>query len=88
MRQMKFMLKQFLKEPMWFKLLIIAALLISIIFSSSYFSHLAYDESISKLAAAIFLGAYGIKFRRSPLTSIILFVAAAIGIYLAISAVV
>lgn len=42
MQWIKFMINQFLKEPLWFKILISATLLISIIFSSSFFSNNAY----------------------------------------------
>jgi len=87
MHRIKFMIKQFLTEPLWFKLLISTTLLISVIFSSSYFSNHAYFQSGSKLAAAIFFIAYGIRLRRSRVTAIILFTSAAVCIYLAIQAI-
>jgi hypothetical protein len=87
MQRIKFMIKQFLKEPLWFKILISATLLITIIFSSSYFSSNAYFQSISKMAAAIFFCAYGIKMRTNLLTSVILFTSAVICIYLSILAI-
>lgn len=54
MQRIKFIIKLFLIEPLWFKILISTTLLISIIFSSSLFSNNAYFQSCSKLAAAIF----------------------------------
>ena len=82
MQPIKFMYKQFLKEPLWFKILIPTTLLISIIFSSSFFSNNGYYQSGAKLAAAIFLCAYGIKMRRNPRISAIFFVLVVICIYL------
>ena len=87
MYRIKFMIKQFLKEPLWFKTLISITLLISIIFSSSFFSYNAYYESCSKLAAAIFFCVYGFKLRRNLVTSVILFTLAVICIYLSILAI-
>lgn len=84
MHRIKFMIKQFLKEPLWFKILISATLLISIVFSSSFFSNNAYFQSCSKLAAAIFFCAYAIKFRRNLVTSVILFTSTVICIFLSI----
>ena len=60
MQRIKRMIKQFLKEPLWFKILISTTLLISIIFSSSFFSNNSYFQSSSKLAAAIFLCTYAL----------------------------
>jgi len=65
MQRIKFALKQFLYEPLWFKILISTTLLISVIFSSSFFSSNAYFQSCSKLAAAIFFFSYGVKMRRN-----------------------
>lgn len=79
---LKFMFKQFMREPLWFKILIAAALLISIIFSSAFFSYNPYYEVFSKLAAAIFFCTFGIKFRRSRQTAVIFFAVTAICIYL------
>jgi hypothetical protein len=86
MQRMKFMIKQFLKEPLWFKILISTTLLISFIFSSSFFSNNAYYQSCSKLAAAIFFCAYAIKMR-NLVTSVILFTSAVICIFLSILAI-
>jgi hypothetical protein len=87
MRMILFMFKQFLKEPLWFKVLIITSLVVSIVFSNSYFSHNPIYESASKLAAAVFFIVYGIKFRKNLLTFIILFTAAVVSIILSVLAV-
>jgi hypothetical protein len=87
MQRIKFMIKQFLKEPLWFKILISTTLLISFIFSSSFFSNNAYYQSCSKLTAAIFFCAYAIKMRRNLVTSVILFTSAVICIFLSILAI-
>ncbi|MEH7114049.1 hypothetical protein V7124_16945 [Neobacillus niacini] len=86
MQRIKWMIQLFLNEPLWFKLLICLTLLASIIFSSSFFSNNLLYQGISKLAAAIFFGAYGFKFRMNRLTSILFFAVAAICIFLAILA--
>ena len=82
MHRIKFMIKQFLKEPLWFKILISTTLLISIIFSSSFFSNNAYFQSCSNLV--IFFCTYGIKMRRNLKNYVILFTLAVICIYLSI----
>lgn len=82
MQRITFMFKQFLREPLWFKILISTTLLIAIIFSNSYFSNDPAYQGFSKLAAAIFLIAYGMKMRRNRVTAIILYAAAAICLYL------
>jgi hypothetical protein len=84
MQRIKFMFQLFLKGPLWFRLLISLSLLASVIFSSSYFSNISIYESLSKLAAAIFFSAVGMKLRMNRLVSILLFTAAAICIYLSI----
>lgn len=73
MQWIKFAFKQFLKEPLWFKTLIILTLLISIIFSNSIFSENPIHQSISKLAAAIFFIIYGVKMRKKLVHSVIFF---------------
>lgn len=78
------MWRQFLKQPGWFKLVIIITFLVSIIFSSTYFSENDNYEGISKLAAAIFFWLWGYKTRRNRQTSNILFILAAICTLLAI----
>jgi hypothetical protein len=87
MQRVKFMIKQFLNEPLWFKILISSTLLISIIFSSSFFANNPYLQSCSKLAAAIFFCAYGIKLKSSRVTSVILFILSALCIYLSVLAI-
>ncbi|OCA81672.1 hypothetical protein A8F94_22705 [Bacillus sp. FJAT-27225] len=86
MQWIKVMFKQFLNEPLWFKILISSTLLSSIILSSSFFSDKAYFQSSSKLAAAIFFCAYAFKFRRNLRTSVILCISAGICIFLSILA--
>ncbi|PEQ83987.1 hypothetical protein CN481_23490 [Bacillus sp. AFS006103] len=79
------MIQQFLHEPLWFKILISSTLLISIIFSSSYFSYNPYYQSGSKLAAATFFCAYGLKYKSNRVTSVLFFTASALCIYLSIN---
>lgn len=83
MQRFKFMYKQFLREPLWFKIWIGLALVVSIVFSSSSFADVGHYQSISKVAAAVILGAYGFKLRRIPRVSIILYVLAGLSLYLA-----
>ncbi|CEG27090.1 hypothetical protein BN1002_01946 [Bacillus sp. B-jedd] len=87
MLRINFFVKQFLKEPLWFKLLISITLLVSIIFSSGFFENNTYYQSLSKLAAAIFFCTYGIKFWRYRFTSIIFLSASSICIVLSILAI-
>jgi len=82
MQRIRFMIKHFLKQPLWFKILSISSLLISIIFSSSFFSDDSYVQGLSKLAAAIFFCACGYNLRRSRLNSIIMYTAAIICMFL------
>ena len=86
MQRINFMLKLFLIEPLWFKILISTTLLISLVFSSTYFSDHAYFQSVSKLAAVIFFSAYGVKMRRNRVNSILFFSLAGICMYLSILA--
>lgn len=83
MQRIKFMYTQFLKEPLWFKLLISVSLLSSIVFSSSFFSNNPNFQSLSKLSAAMFFVAYGIKMRKNLTNSLLLFAAALICLFLA-----
>ncbi|MDF2645148.1 MAG: hypothetical protein K0Q73_953 [Paenibacillus sp.] len=83
MQRITFMFKQFLREPLWFRILISTTLLIALIFSNSYFSNDPAYQGFSKIAAAIFFIAYGMKMRSNRVTAIILFAAAAICLYLA-----
>ncbi|WP_270180966.1 hypothetical protein [Alkalihalobacillus sp. CinArs1] len=73
--------KSFMREPLWFKVVIIVTFLTAIVFSSSAFSSTL--QSIAKLAAAIFFMTYGIKLRHSRLVSTIMFAVALISLYLA-----
>ena len=84
MQWIKVMIKVFLKEPLWFKLLISITFLASIILSSSFFSKQNYLQSCSKLTAAIFFCAYGIKFRRNFKIALLFFACSVICIYQAI----
>ncbi|OMC71702.1 hypothetical protein BK126_06475 [Paenibacillus sp. FSL H7-0326] len=74
MFRIKIMYKQFLREPLWFKSLILSTLIISILFSSSFFSHNEYYQSAAKLAAAIFFFAYGFKYRSNTKISVLFFI--------------
>ncbi|GGG01523.1 hypothetical protein GCM10010912_52960 [Paenibacillus albidus] len=65
------MIKYFLSEPLWFKLLVGTMLLLSILFSSSLVPDHPYYEGGSKLAAAVFFTAYGINMRRNRKISLI-----------------
>jgi hypothetical protein len=76
------MFQLFLIEPLWFRILISTTLLISLVFSSSFFSDHAYFQSISKLAAAIFFSAYGYKMRRNRVNSVLFFSLAGVCLYL------
>ncbi len=80
MQGIKLMYKLFLREPMWFKILVISMLLIAIIFSGSSFN--GYYQSVAKLAAAIFFFTFGIKFRRSTRIAALFFAVALISLYL------
>ena len=75
------MYKQFMREPLWFKLLIPVTLLISIVFSSSFFSN-GYYHPIAKLAAAIFFCTLGIKMKRNFKIFTLFFILAAVCVYL------
>lgn len=81
MQRIKVMFKLFIKEPLWFKVLISLTFLISVIFSGM--ENVVF-QSLSKLAAAIFFTAYGIKFRYNRIVSLLFFTAALICIYLAL----
>lgn len=81
MQRFKFMYKQFLKEPLWFKILVLTTLIISIIFSSSGFS--TDVRSVGKFAAAIFFCTYAIKMRRIVKVSVAFYVLAGMCLYVA-----
>jgi hypothetical protein len=84
MQRIKLMIRMFLSEPLWFKILISVTFLASIILSNSIFSEHTYLQGCSKLAAAIFFCAYGIKFRRNFRLALIFFACTVICIYLSI----
>jgi len=85
MQWIKLMIKVFLNEPLWFKILISITFLASTILSSSFFTNHAYLRSCSKLAAAIFFCAYAIKFRRNFKTALLFFACSVLCILLSIS---
>jgi len=80
MQRIKFMFKHFLREPLWFRLLITTTFMISIVFSSSLFN--AYYQSSAKLAAAVFFITFAIKLRRSRWRSAVLYAGAIVCLYL------
>ncbi|TYP79045.1 hypothetical protein [Paenibacillus methanolicus] len=80
MQRIRFFLKQFWREPWWFKLLIIASLGGSILFSSSAFEN-GYYDAIAKAAAAVFFGAYAFKLRRTFYVSAAMTAAAVLCLY-------
>lgn len=67
-----------------FKILIGITFLISIVFSSSIFSGNDYYQSLSKLSAGIFFGAFGINMKNNLNLSILFFTLAAICIFLGV----
>jgi len=77
----KGMYKLFLREPLWFKILISSTLFVAIVLSSSFFSD-GYYHSVAKLAAAVFFTSYGIKFRRNTRISVMFFALAVLCFYL------
>jgi amino acid permease len=87
MQRIKWMIQLFLREPLWFKILILATLSISIIFSSSAFSEYDYFQSGSKIAGAIFFIAFGFNMRRNRKVSGVFFALAVVCIFLAIQSV-
>lgn len=82
MLRLSMMYKQFVREPLWFKFVIISSLLISVLFSSSLFSEHGYYQSAAKWAAAIFFLTYGIKFRKNTKVAVIFFLLMSVSIYL------
>ena len=82
MKRIKFMYKHYLTEPLWFKILTLTTLLISIILSTSFFSNNGYYQSGAKLAAAIFFCTYGVKFRKNTKVSVLFFALMVLCIYL------
>lgn len=83
MQKIKFLIRLWMNEPVWFKCLTVSTLLISIVFSSSIFSYNTNYQSLAKLATAIFFYAFGFIFRRNLKLSIIFFSLVIICIFLA-----
>ncbi|MBM7608458.1 hypothetical protein JOD29_001703 [Lysinibacillus composti] len=73
MRSIKYMIMHFLREPLWFKVLILTTLFLSIFFSSSLFVNAPYLQSLAKIAAALFFCTYGFKMKGSRKNSIIFY---------------
>ncbi|SFB49338.1 hypothetical protein SAMN05216312_11065 [Cohnella sp. OV330] len=86
MQRLKFMYRFFLVQPLWFRILAPAALLVSILFSSSLFGEDEGYDGGAKLAAAIFFGLWGLQFRRNRRLAIIFFALTALSLYLAVNA--
>ncbi len=86
MQRIKFMVRHFLREPLWFKILIFVTLVISVVFSSTLFSDHAYFKGFAKLAAAIFFSAYGFNMRKNLKISVLFFTLACICLLLSIKA--
>ncbi|WP_217592540.1 hypothetical protein [Cohnella sp. GbtcB17] len=85
MQRLKFIYRFFLIQPLWFRVLAPAALLLSILLSSSTFGEDAAYKGGAKLAAAVFFGLWGIPFRRNRQLAIIFFALAALSLYLAVN---
>lgn len=81
MQRFKFMYKQFLKEPLWFKILVLTSLIVAIVCSYSGFPNPV--QSVAKLAVAIFFVTYAIKFRRLVKVSVVFYVLAVVSLYAA-----
>jgi|GEM_PF-5931352 len=86
MQRLKFIYRFYLMQPLWFKILAPAALLASIILSSSSFGDRADYEGGAKLAAAVFFGMWGLQFRRNRQLAVIFFALAALSLYLSVNA--
>lgn len=86
MRRLKFMYRFFLMQPFWFKILAPAALLLSVILSSSLFEEDAGYDGGAKLASAVFFGLWGSRFRRNRQLAVIFFALAALSLYLSADA--
>ncbi|MEN8698084.1 hypothetical protein [Bacillus infantis] len=87
MKKVKLFAGLFLREPLWFKILITGSLLLSILFSSSVFSDDSIFQGASKAAAAVFFVAWGIKLKASRGAAAAMFLTSAVCLVLAASAV-
>jgi hypothetical protein len=83
MQRLRFMFKMFLREPLWFRILVIATLLVSVIFSSSAASSMAYADSYAKIAAAILFMTVGFKLRRNTVLAAVFGFLTLLSLYLA-----
>lgn len=79
-QRINLMYKHYLAQPLWFKILTLSAFLISILFSSL---NNDYYQSGSKLAAALFFGAYGYNMWNNKKVCAIFFGLMVLCIYLA-----
>ncbi|WP_339819839.1 hypothetical protein MKZ15_03380 [Paenibacillus sp. FSL R7-0216] len=86
MRQIQSFFHLFMREPLWFRMGVVISLLSSIVFSSSVFSLGGYSDSVSKLAAMIFFGAFGFNMRRNRRISFLFFAVSAACLYLSLDA--
>ncbi|WP_409289157.1 hypothetical protein [Peribacillus sp. SCS-37] len=86
MRRIRSMAKQFLKEPLWFRIIIITSFIAAIVFSSSFFKEKSFYDGFSKSAAAIIFASYFVKFKRNTYTAAILAACAILSIYLSLRA--
>ncbi len=77
------MFQLFLREPLWFRVLVLAMLLVSIIFSSSAASDIDYANSYAKIAAAILFLSVGLKLRQNSRLLIIFGLLTLLSLYLA-----
>ncbi|WP_164472874.1 hypothetical protein [Cohnella candidum] len=82
MQRIRFFYKMFLREPLWFKVLGIVSLVLSILLSGSLVSDSEYAQSAAKLAAAVFFGTWAVKMRRNQQLLIVFSIVAALCIYL------
>jgi predicted Na+-dependent transporter len=83
MQKIRFMFKMFIREPLWFRVLILAMLLASIVFSSSAASGIDYADSYAKIAAAILFLTVGLKLRRNARLLVIFGLLTLLSLYLA-----
>jgi len=86
MRRIHSFYKLFLREPLWFRMVVVISLLMSIVLSSSAFSLGGYSESVSKLAATVFFGAFGVNMWRNRRISLIFFAIAVLCLYVSLDA--
>ncbi|MCM3633698.1 MULTISPECIES: hypothetical protein [Paenibacillus] len=73
-QRVKFYYRLFMKQPLWFKVLIPLTFIASLLFSSSLFSYNSNYDSLAKLSAALFFLVFGLKLRRNVKVSAVFFV--------------